>query len=86
MNRRDIINLLVEERRYESYLEIGLDNPSLNFIHINCKIKESVDPYDPEFGFCTLWNHSNVDDFMQHLTYRMTSDEFFKKYPEKNMI
>ena len=53
MKRHDIINLLIDERGYKSYLEIGLDNPYLNFVHINCELKESVDPYDLCSRFCT---------------------------------
>ena len=83
MNRNDIINDLIEERGYKSYLEIGLDNPFLNFIHINCELKESVDPYDLNSKFCTLWNDSNLDAYLKFLTYRKTSDEFFETYPNK---
>jgi len=83
MYRFDIINKLINERNYTSYLEIGLDNPFLNFVKIKCKKKESVDPYNPDLKISTVWNDSNVEIFSKFLTYRMTSDEFFATYPNK---
>jgi len=44
MNRTDIINKFIDLFKYESYLEIGIDNPNLNFNKINCKSKIGVDP------------------------------------------
>ena len=83
MKRYDIINNLIADRGYKSYLEIGLDNPFLNFIHINCELKESVDPYDLSSRICTSWNDSNLEAYLKFLTYRKTSDEFFRAYPYK---
>lgn len=83
LTRTDIINRLIEERGYTSYLEIGLDNPFLNFARIKCQKKESIDPFDPCLNFCAAWNDDNIEVFMKYLTYRMTSDDFFIAYPEK---
>lgn len=81
--RTDIINYLIRSRRYASYLEIGMDNPESNFERIECPVKESVDPFDPSSRFCTAWDDDNLSNFLKHLAYRMTSDEFFAAYPDK---
>lgn len=75
MNRTDIINSLIKKYKYKSYLEIGLDNPHNNFCNIQCELKHSVDPYFEE-------DHQGKDapiteEFLEYLTHRMTSDEFF---------
>lgn len=61
MNRTDILNRLIAYFRYNSYLEIGVADPRLNFnaVQINDADKIGVDP-DPVGS-----------------TYQMTSDEFF---------
>lgn len=41
--RCDVINHLIRKNNYKSYLEIGVFN-GINFNHINCKNKLSVDP------------------------------------------
>lgn len=43
--RTDIINYLIDDRGYESYLEIGTQN-AFNFVPVNCRDKTGVDP-DP---------------------------------------
>ena len=83
-DRADLINYLIDTYKYESYLEIGLDDGA-NYRKIQCKGKESVDPYLEE-------NHDRWDlrlngelpyEIAQMLTYRMTSDEFFKQNRKK---
>lgn len=75
MTRTDIINKLIKKNNYKSYLEIGLDNPKLNYNKINCELKESVDPY---------LNIEILPDYkLEALTYRMTSDEFFEQNKKK---
>jgi hypothetical protein len=44
MNRTAIINLLIKEFGYHSYLEIGVQNPANNFDRIMCDNKIGVDP------------------------------------------
>lgn len=44
MNRTDIINRLIRKSRYDTYLEIGVNNPRVNYDKINCKHKTGVDP------------------------------------------
>ena len=44
MTRTEIINNLIKIYGYESYLEIGVDNPAINFNRIICKEKTGVDP------------------------------------------
>lgn len=65
--RFDVINYLLQSMGGKStkYLEIGVRNPEDNFHKINAKDKMSVDP-----GFETRENHAD---------YKMTSDEFFLK-------
>lgn len=83
ITRTDIINYLIRKRGYRSYLEIGLDDPEQNFTKIQCVHKESVDPYELSSRYCTAWTEKDLNRFLQYLTYRMTSDEFFAHYPDK---
>jgi hypothetical protein len=62
-SRTEIINTLISERGYVSYLEIGVRNPDDNFNRIACARKASVDP--------GLEFRANPVDFV------MTSDAFF---------
>ena len=79
MYRFEIINLLIKRFGYRNYLEIGLDDPRNNFLLIDCKKKESVDPYPIEQHTNLNCDISNglSDLIVDNLTYRMTSDEFF---------
>ena len=83
VTRTDLINYLIGKRNYRSYLEIGLDDPEGNFTKIRCESKESVDPYELSCRFCTAWTQEDLNRFLPFLTYRMTSDEFFVRYPDK---
>ena len=47
MKRTDIINNFIQKFGYNSYLEIGTQNPSGNFNQINIKNKYSVEPFPP---------------------------------------
>lgn len=69
MQRFDIINSFIQKYGYSHYLEIGVSNGD-TFRNIKIQHKESV---DPAMG---RYNTANP-------TYKMTSDEFFEKYPEK---
>jgi len=48
MKRTDIINNFIQKFGYNSYLEIGTQNPNGNFNHINIKNKHSVEPFPPQ--------------------------------------
>ena len=85
MIHTDIIQYLIDKYDYQSYLEIGLDNPNNNFLKINCKYKESVDPYYNDWIVdANGYMGNDVKEFiMAHiLTYHMTSDEMFAHMPE----
>lgn len=86
MTRTDIINNLISFFGYKSYLEIGLDNPDNNYTRIVCKNKESVDPFfedDHKNGFDVPLDATTREKIKQHLTYKMTSDEFFETVNRK---
>ena len=57
--RTEIINMLFRKYGFQSYLEIGVEVPAVNFDKINAAFKESVDP-NP-LGKCTYIMTS--DDF-----------------------
>jgi hypothetical protein len=73
MEPYEIINYLIKNRGYNSYLEIGLDDPNANFNKVECSVKESVDPY---------FDVAISEDVCNAITYRMTSDEMFVTIPE----
>lgn len=84
MNHTDIINSLISKNGFNSYLEIGMDNPDHNFIKINCELKHSVDPYfeeDHKPGYDI--SVEEFDKALKYLTHRMTSDEFFEQCEDK---
>lgn len=67
MQRYDIINLLIKRNNYKRYLEIGVRNPDECFNLIDCEISHGVDPgYEGDFP----------------VTFKLTSDEFFKSNQE----
>jgi len=74
MQRYDLINLLIKENGYKTYLEIGVHNGDC-FKRITCDIKDSVDPY-PSSGFDKLPKEYPV-------TYKLTSDDFFDEIAPK---
>jgi len=69
MNRTQIINNLIKEKGYESYLEIGLGNLN-NFFKVQCVTKVGIDPFLPE--------NNSYDD-----VYRLDSDYFFTYNEDK---
>ena len=73
MKTFDVINYLIKNRDYNSYLEIGLDNPEHNFLQVSCTVKESVDPF---------FDMLIPEETERYLTYRMTSDEMFRNMDE----
>jgi hypothetical protein len=83
MNRTEIINYLIEQNGYKTYLEIGIDNPANNFNLIKCQDKTGVDPYDKKLRVATHWNDDNKEMYSQQIQYVMTSDNFFKQNEKK---
>ena len=65
MKRTDIINNFIQKFVYNSYLEIGTQNPSGNFNQINIKNKHSVEPFPP--------SGLGVNDY----SFVGTSDQYF---------
>lgn len=63
--RYDIINKIISNNNFSSYLEIGVCDPNDCFNKINCEIKDSVDP--------------GVEFSQNPVKYQYTSDEFFTK-------
>ena len=63
--RFDILNYLIKKYNYQSYLEIGV-NTGVNISRINLDYKISVDP--------GIENKNLYKD----ISYKLTSDEFFK--------
>lgn len=79
MNRTRLINKIIKDRGYKTYLEVGVENPDSNFNYIQCKVKESVDPYADNIYL----SDQEAELYSQMVTYRMTSDEFFEKVNKK---
>lgn len=44
MNRTELLNYLIQEREFKSYLEIGVSDEQYNFSRIECAVKIGVDP------------------------------------------
>ena len=65
MNRYDIINQFIQERKFESYLEIGTYMGE-SFLNVRCDRKVSIDP-DPES--CAML-HVTSDEFFAYNTER----------------
>jgi hypothetical protein len=68
MYRFDIINYLIQERNYKSYLEVGTST-KINFLMVKCKVKECVEPA----------HNKNIT-----YDYNMTSDEAFDIIKKKD--
>jgi hypothetical protein len=66
--RADIINHLINKKKYKSYLEVGTCHPDHNFNKINCIFKECIDP----------------TPLADTITYKMTSDDAFKIIRQNN--
>ncbi len=66
MFRWDVIQFFISKFGYKNYLEIGIQEGKC-FSKIKCHYKAAVDP-DPKFYDSEI--------------YKMTSDEYFKKFPD----
>lgn len=79
MSRADLFNKVIERQKYQSYLEIGVDNPNSTFNLVNAKSKWAVDPYY-DTTQCHVWNEHNkvaMERGIKGTFKKMTSDEFF---------
>lgn len=91
IERSVLINKLIDTYGFEKYLEIGVDLGN-NFLKINCKNKECVDPFVKSSNY-----EGNKDIYMPNekdsviydyiekyiLTHKMYSDDFFKTTDKK---
>ena len=68
MKRTEIINRLADRINAKTYLEIGVRRHAVNFDKINIKHKVGVDP-------C-------IEAFDREPTFKLRSDDFFKKNTE----
>lgn len=64
MNRTQLINKLVEYNGFKTYLELGVENPSLNFNNIHVEKKDSVDINPNAKAVYTM----STDDFFEQLS------------------
>lgn len=73
ISRYNIINVLIEQNKYEAYLEIGVRHPADNFDKIRAKFKVGVDPMPLRNDIlgCTS------DDYFAGLTADKTFDLVF---------
>lgn len=71
--RKELLNYIIKENRYKSYVEVGASNPAVLFDNIKCAKKYSIDP-----GIeCEAWTCEMSENFVY--THRMTSDMFFEQ-------
>lgn len=79
-DRSQLINYLIKTYNFKTYLEIGLDD-GYNFKRIECESKESVDPYfqKDHSKYDLTFNDDLPYEIKSMLTYKMTSDYFFKQ-------
>jgi len=70
MTRTDIINHLIKQRAYKSYLEIGVQYPQSNYDLVNVDYKVGVEPFP-----VGEWSNKNIMP--------VTSDEWFVDLQEK---
>lgn len=71
MRAYQLINALIKENQYKTYLEIGVFEGE-TFKKIVSDVKDSVDPYDDDFEKLSPEKEFDVK-------YRMSSDVFFEK-------
>lgn len=75
MQRWDIINNLIKQNKYKSYLEIGYYK-GYSFDEVSCKFKIAVDPYPCKTIEQEAAKHGSV---LNGNIIKLTSDEFFSK-------
>src|SRR5260221_12856763 len=81
MMRWDIINHLIKENDYKTYLEIGYYK-GWSFDRIECQLKIAVDPNPcktPEQEQFITGRSEYIKDIGNSYIYKMTSDSFFEE-------
>jgi hypothetical protein len=73
MKRWDIINKIIKKFNYNSYLEIGTQDPTCNFDKIDALIKVSIDPFPR--GLVTFTGTS--DEYFKSITDNIKFDIIF---------
>lgn len=81
------LNKIIKTCNFQSYLEIGVDDPNNNFNHIRAAFKTGVDPYEDDTE-CHAWNKINRQSLIEKIDpkadfYQLTSDDFFKKFDKQ---
>lgn len=99
MMRWDIINKLIEENNYKSYLEIGYYK-GWSFDRVNAQFKMAVDPNPCKMPYMKGWmSHPELGysyeegeysllhrDRPREVIVKSTSDDFFSKLPEDTLF
>ena len=81
MRKHEVINRIIKEKGYTSYLEIGVDNPDNCFNLIECEKKTGIDPYST-VEMPSEWNLETVEAYKANVQGELiikTSDEYFEK-------
>jgi hypothetical protein len=78
MNRFTLLQGLIEEHRYQNFLEIGT-HKGKTFFPLECKNKTAVDPnFKISIPFLIKWLYKKPSNFRNRY-FSMTSDAFFKQ-------
>lgn len=86
MSKEHVINKLIKDNGYKSYLEIGVGNPEENFTKIICDEKIGVDPYYDLGDFAGVSEAYAFDVIQKNWIKRMESDEFFSNLEDNKMF
>lgn len=86
MQITNLINFLINNFKYKSYFEIGVDNPSFNYIFINCDNKECQDYFERFWtsdGYPVYLNKKN-NLLGKYLTYHLPRITFCESVQNKH--
>ena len=80
--KHQLFNQAINDKGYEVYLEIGIDDPNNNFNHVLAPQKIGVDPY-MDTTDCHIWQAHNKTVLMHRIDksahfYHQTSEKFFE--------
>lgn len=64
--RHELINYLIQKNNYKSYLEIGVEDPSINYDRIKIDNKVCVDPAFKKFPLGFSFSGTSDEFFMQN--------------------
>lgn len=82
MNRIELIRKLIEDKKYSSYLEIGIYRGT-SFFSVRCHNKIAVDPYMKVSWRGKIHRILQNPDNLKNRYFEITSDEFFKNKAPK---